>query len=85
MIGLGAAMATSTLTFPQAFAAFASEIPWCAAGPRPLLTDRESPRRRASLGGISDPQEATDGGNQTGLPQRARGKLGLLFLPRRAQ
>jgi len=31
MIGLGAAMVTQTLTFAQAFSAFASEIPWCAA------------------------------------------------------
>ena len=30
MIGLGAAMVTQTLTFAQAFSAFASEIPWYA-------------------------------------------------------
>ena len=29
MIGLGAAMVTQTLTFAQAFSAFATEIPWC--------------------------------------------------------
>ena len=28
MIGLGAAMVTQTLTFAQAFSAFATEIPW---------------------------------------------------------
>lgn len=33
MVGLGAAMITQTLTFPQAFAAFANEIPWFAPPP----------------------------------------------------
>ena len=31
MLGLGAAMATKTLTFAAAFSAFASEIPWLIA------------------------------------------------------
>ena len=31
MIGLGAAMVTQTLTFAQAFSAFATEIPWCGS------------------------------------------------------
>ena len=31
MVGLGAAMVTNTLSFPQAFAAFSSEIPWLIA------------------------------------------------------
>jgi hypothetical protein len=31
MVGLGAAMMTKTLTFANAFSAFANEIPWCGS------------------------------------------------------
>ncbi len=44
MIGLGAAMLTNTLTFAQSFAAFGTEIPWCARAAR------AASRRCAALG-----------------------------------
>ena len=33
ILGLGACMATGTLTFAQAFSAMSNEIPWCVASP----------------------------------------------------
>jgi hypothetical protein len=49
MIGLGAAMLTNTLSFPQAFAAFSSEIPWCASAATAPSAQPQFSRCRALL------------------------------------